>query len=90
VHEDAAWQRKYLCLVLHAPEWGREDKAVVVALEFGAVVAMQTVIVFLAETLIGDELKPVHYCDEVKSFMSGRCRRNEQVKAVSAAWRLQS
>ena len=34
----------------------------------GAVVAVQTVIVFLAEALIGDELKPVHCCDEVKSF----------------------
>ena len=68
VHEDAARQGEYLRLVLHTAERGREDETVVVALEFGAVVAVQTVIVFLAEPLIGDELKPVHCCDEVKSF----------------------
>ena len=40
VDEDAAWKRKHLGLVLKAAEGCREDEAVVVAVEFGAVVCL--------------------------------------------------
>jgi hypothetical protein len=36
--ENASWKGKYLCLVLHSPEWGRKNQAVVVAFEFRAVI----------------------------------------------------
>lgn len=65
VDEDAAREGEHLCLVLHAPKGGREDEAVVVALELGAVVTVTTVEVFLTKTLIGDKLKPVHCCGKV-------------------------
>ena len=60
VHEDAARQREHLCLVLHAAEGRREDKAVVVALELRAVVVALRVAQLLSETLVRYELLPVH------------------------------
>jgi hypothetical protein len=60
VYEDAARQGKHLGLVLHAPERGGEDEAVVIALEFRAVVVAFRVSVFLSEAFVGYKLLPVH------------------------------
>ena len=60
VYEDAARKRKHLRLVLHTAERRREDKAVIVALEFRAVVVAHGMVIFLPKALIGNELLPVH------------------------------
>ena len=60
VNEDAAWQRKHLCLVLHTTERSREDKAVVVAFELRAVVVALGVAQLLSESLVRYELLPIH------------------------------
>ena len=60
VNEDAAWEWKYLCLVLESAKGGREDESVVVALEFCAVVLSLEVEMLLSEAFIGYELLPVH------------------------------
>ena len=65
VDEDAARQRKDLCLVLQAAKGRREDQTVVVAAEVGAGRAfLRVVIVFEPEALIVDEFLPFHvpYC----------------------------
>ena len=59
VHEDAAWQRKHLRLVLQATEGSREDQAVIIALEFRAIIlAMRAML--LPEPLVGEQLSPFH------------------------------
>ena len=60
VNEDAAWQRKHLCLVLHTTERSREDKAVVVAFELRTVVVTFGVAQLLSESLVRYELLPIH------------------------------
>ena len=55
VNEDAAGQRKHLGFVLQTTERRRIDQTVAVALEFGAVIVAQGVLL-LAETLVGNEL----------------------------------
>ena len=52
MHKHTARQRKHLGLVLHSPKGCREDQAVIVTLEFGAVVVSLGVMVFLAESLV--------------------------------------
>ena len=68
VHEDAARQGEDLRLVLQAAEGCGEDKAVVVALEFRAVLGMVPMVFFQAEPLGGEKGMPVHYI----SFMWNR------------------
>ena len=52
VDEDAARQREDLRLVLQSAECRREDEAVVIALEFRAVIVALSMLVFLSETLV--------------------------------------
>ena len=60
VHEYAARQGKHLRLVLHAPEGGREDKAVVVALKFRAPLRGGALRARLAPAFRRNELLPIH------------------------------
>ena len=60
VDEDAAGQREDLRLVLQAAEWCGEDEPVVVALEFGSVIAA-SLHVFLSEPFAGEALFPFHF-----------------------------
>lgn len=53
VDKDAAGQGKYLRLVLQAPERSRENKAVIVALEFGPVVFFDFIHLFQSEPFVG-------------------------------------
>ena len=59
VHEDAARQGKDLRLVLQTPEGGRENQAVVVALEFRTVVALLSS-AFQSQALAAQKLCPIH------------------------------
>ena len=60
VYKHATRQGEYLGLVLQTAKGCGEDETVVVALEFGAVVFLADVLVFLPEPLIGDKLLPIH------------------------------
>jgi len=60
VHKDAPRQGEHLCLVLKAAEWGRIDESVAVALELRTVVMSDQVTLFLPQSLVGDELVPIH------------------------------
>jgi hypothetical protein len=61
VHEDASWQGKHLCFVLQTAEWCRENKPIVVALKLGAVVVPVDMLVFLSESLVCNQLLPIHH-----------------------------
>ena len=52
VYEDAARQREYLRLVLQPAECRREDEAVVIALEFRAIVVAFGMLMLLSEALV--------------------------------------
>ena len=71
VHEDAAWQREHLRLVLQTTERGREDQTVIVALELRAVIVALRVTMFLPETLIGYQLLPIHHIQDAKVMNFG-------------------
>ena len=72
MHKHTAWEGEHLCLVLHASEWSRENQAVVITLEFGAVVVALGVMILLSESLIGYKLFPVHIQNfvQIYSFFS--------------------
>ncbi|OAV73957.1 hypothetical protein Barb7_02627 [Bacteroidales bacterium Barb7] len=59
MHKDAARKREYLRLILQPSEGGREDKAVIIPLEIGTVMFPLS-IGFHTETLVGQELCPLH------------------------------
>ena len=59
VDEDTSRKRKNLRLVLQPAERGREDKAVVVALEFRTVVALLSS-AFQSQALAAQKLCPIH------------------------------
>lgn len=54
VYEYAAGERKHLCFVLQPPERCGEDKAVVIALEFRAVILAYLMIFLQSEAFVGD------------------------------------
>jgi hypothetical protein len=60
VYEDAARQWKHLCFVLEAAERSRENQPVVVTPKLRTVVVALSVFDFLSESLVGNELLPVH------------------------------
>ena len=69
VHEDAARQREYLCLVLQSAKGCREYQSVVVALEFRAVVVTLAVLRLLAQSFVRYELFPVHHGCKITAFL---------------------
>ena len=68
VHEDAARQGEYLCLVLQSAERSREDKPVVIALKLRAIVVAIGMPVLLTETFVGNKLLPIHRRKVTKKF----------------------
>ena len=72
MYKNTSRERKHLGFVLHAAEWRRENKSVVVALEFSAIVMPLGVMVFLTESLVGYKLLPVHiliFCAKLLVFL---------------------
>ena len=61
VDEDTAREGEYLCLVLQASEWSRENEAVVVALELRPVIMPLGMFMLLSEPLVGYQLLPIHH-----------------------------
>ena len=65
VDEYASRQRKHLCLVLQPAERSREYQAVVVALEFCAVIISGGMSLFLSQPFVGYQFFPVHHATKV-------------------------
>jgi len=67
-------QGKYLCLVLQSSEWSREDKPVIIALKFSAVMLFVIVIMLKSKTFRGEQIFPIHHnCkNKYENFRKGK------------------
>ena len=72
MHEYASGQRKHLCLVLQSPEWGGENKSVIVPEKVRTVISVSWVDIFHSQAFACYKSFPIHlfhlFCFKFSGF----------------------